>query len=658
MHTTVQDLRYAGRALSKTPGFAFVAVLTLALGIGANTTIFSWINSTLLNPIPAVTHTSGLVSLMVGTDPTDPNNFSYPDYLDIRDRNNSFSGLAATDIHSVDLTGSGKPERIWGTLVSTNYFDVLQLKPFLGRMFVPADEEKGAGTAFAVISYRLWQTHYGADPNIVGRTIGLNTHPYTIVGVAPPLFQGSQTGLRADLWVPLAMQQQIVSPYDRLHDRSAQWLVLLGRLKPGVGIERARQDVTAIMQRLIADYPSQHLGRREVSLFPLWRAPFGANAYLYVLLPMLMAIAGLVLLLACANVANLMLVRSVARQREIAIRLALGASRARLIRQMLTESALLALTGAVIALGLTLWTARLFGGFIAPSELPISLQVPVDARVLLASLIVASATALLFGMLPALRASGVAPWTAMRQESGGTGAMHKARLSSGIAAAQVAISVLLLVSAGLFIRGFRNAQKVDVGFNPEGVVLESIDLFPAGYKHEDGLAFQRQLLLKLRTLPGVQSVSLADWVPLGFANNMTVFQPDGYRPQPHESMAVSDADVGPDYFATMQIPLVAGRQFTFDDGPKTQHVAMVNQALAARYWPGENAIGKHLRAEGEEWVVVGIARNSQTSELADTPPPLLYLPIRQDTRMSSRCMRESAASPWRSRRRSRKPFTN
>ena len=631
MGTLLQDVRYSLRTLRNSPGFAVIAVLTLALGIGANTTIFSWINSTLLNPIPGVKDTSRIVTPFLGTEPTDPNVFSYSDYVDLRDRNRSFDGLAATSMEPVDLTGHGKPERVWGCLVSANYFDVLGLHPILGRGFVPADDQKPLGAPYAVISYRFWRTHFGGDRGIIGRTINLDQHPYTIIGVTPPLFQGNQTGLRVEIWVPLMMQEQLKSSFQRLDHRDIGWLILTARLKKSVTLEQSEAEMNGLFAQLVRDFPTDHRGRTHITVSPLWRAPFGANGYLYILLPILMAIAGAVLLLACANVANLQLVRGVSRQREIAIRLSLGANRAKLVRQMLVESCVLAIFGGTLAMFLTLWTSALFAKFMPPSELPIVLDVPTDGRVLTAAFVISILTAVFFGLLPALRSSKMEPATVLKADGATASAnRHKARLASGLVVAQISLSLLLLVCAGLFIRAFDKTQRFDLGFNPDHVLLATFDLFPAGYKSEDGIAFQRQLMTKLNTIPGVESATLADWVPLGFDSSSLWVDPEGYQAQPHESMEVGQTSVGPDYIKTMQIPLAAGRFFTFEDTAKTQDIAVVNEAFAARYWPGQDAIGKRLKADGAWRTIVGITRNTQTNDLSETAQPFLYLPLLQD----------------------------
>lgn len=427
------------------------------------------------------------------------------------------------------------------------------------------------------------------------------------------------------------MQNQLISAYNRLEHRDTYWLMILGRLQKGANSEQSRTELAAIFAQLVKDYPNEHKGRTQISVFPLWRAPFGANGYLFILLPILMAIAGAVLLLACANVANLLLVRGVSRQREIAIRLSLGANRGRLVRQMLVESGILATFGGILAALLTVYTSTLFAKFMPPTELPLALDIQTDSRVLTVAVVISILTALFFGLLPALRSSKMEPAAVLKSEgSTATGGRHKARLASGLVVAQISLSLLLLVCAGLFIRAFDKTQRYDLGFNPDHVLLASFDLFPEGYKRDDGIAFQRQLLTKLSSIPGMESASLADWVPLGFANSQVYAEAEGYVPRPHESLVVGGATVAPDYFKTMQIPLAAGRAFTADDTSKTQDVIIVNEAFAARYWHGQNAIGKRVKSDGSWRTVVGIAHNAQTNDLSESAKSFVYLPLFQD----------------------------
>jgi predicted permease len=626
-----QDVGYGWRTLRKNPGFTGLAVLTLALGIGANTTIFSWINSTLLNPIPGARDASGVVSLTFGGTAVVPGQFSYPDYVDLRAGSQTFSGLVAFAFRSLDLTGTGKPEQLWAANVSANYFDVLGVRPILGRGFLPAEDQKPGGAPVAVLSYSLWQRRFGGDDHILGRTIFLNQHPFSVVGVAPAAFQGTMTGLRTDLWVPVMMQQQVAGAWDWLHDRGDHELMMQGRLAPGVSVQQARDEMNLLMQHLAEAFPDSHFAHKEIQIYPLWRGPNGANVYFHVLLPMLMGMAGVVLLLACANVANLLLVRSVARRREIAIRMSIGAGRWQVVRQLLVESLLLALAGGGGAMLITSWSSGTFADFIPATSFPISLDMRPDGGVLLAALVISVITGVIFGVLPALRASSLDPVAVLKEEAGSTSAgRRKARLTSALVVAQLAMSLLLLVSAGLFIRAFRRAQQLDPGFNPNHVLIASYDLFPAGYTRLKGVEFHRQLLAKLKELPGVQSVSLADAIPLGFVKNTEMVKLEGYEPRPHEAMDTRSAQIGPEYLRMMQIPLLAGREFTTQDDDESQAVAVVNRALVDRYWPHQDAIGKRVWAQGHWSTVVGVARNSDYDELNENPRPFLYLPLFQD----------------------------
>ncbi len=631
MTSILQDLRYSLRMIVKAPGYAAITILTLALGIGANTTIFSWINSSLLNPVPGVSNASEVLSLTQGKPGDSPLGFSYPDFEAMRDGQQSFTGLTACIFTPMSLTGKGKPERIWGMVASANYFDVLGVRPMLGRGFLPEEDQKPGGAPVAVISDRLWQTHFGANRNILGQTIELNEHPYTIVGVAPPLFQGSQTGLRMEIWVPIMMESQFMTVSDLLHDHHNFWLFAFGRLKPGVALQQAQEEMTLHLKREAKNYPEEHKGHDSVTAYPLWRNPFSMNYFLATLLPMLMAIAGLVLLLACANVANLMLVRSVGRRREIAIRMSLGASRWRLVRQLLIESLMLALAGGAVALLITSWTAGTLMKFVPSGDFPISLNIQADRTVLLVTLIISLLTGVIFGILPALRSSSVAPIAVLKEESGTvSGGLRKARLASGLVVAQISLSLVLLVCAGLFIRSFLSAQRIDLGFNEHNVAIASYDLFTAGYSKENGAEFHRQLEAKLEALPGIQSVALSSREP-GLSPGSTSVKPEGYVSQTNETMETPMAIVTPNYFRTMQMPLVQGREFTRLDNLKGERVVIVNEAFANRYWPHQNALGKRLSSDlTHEWfTVVGVARDGKMTSLSEKPEPFIFLPLDQ-----------------------------
>ena len=626
MGTVLQDLKFGLRMLAKNPGFTAVVVITLALGIGANSTIFSWINSTLLDPIPGVADTNELVSVMRGErseHPTPP--FSYPDYVDLRERTRSFSGLLAYHDDFVSLTGTNKPERIYGAFVSADYLEVLGMRPILGRGFQPVEEENPGGMPAVVISYALWQTHFGADLSVIGKTIQINRRLATIVGVAPADFQGCKTGLRTDVWFPLVYWG------DEFRERDNHWLQVLGRLKTGVSRRQAEEELNLQMQRIVEQFPDSHRGPNQITLDPLYRSPFGANVYMYKTLPMLLALAAVLLLLACANVANLLLVRSVARRREVALRLSMGASRWRLVRQLLVESLLLALLGGAVAMLLTKWTAGTFAAFFPhTTNLPLTINGHADRTVLAVTTLISILTAMIFGILPALRASSVAPITVLKEEAGSmSGGIHKSRLSRALVVAQISLSLLLLICAGLFARSLQNSQRLDPGFDPNHVLLASYELGPVGYSEAQGIAFHRQLLSKLSALPGVESVTLADFSPLSFSLHSDDVLPDGYVPKPGESMEVSRGIVGPNYLRTMRIGIIAGRDFTEQDMEKSQRVAIVNQQFVDQYWPGQDPLGKRISIYGQWFNVVGVARNGKYRRLVYPPEPVFFQPLYQ-----------------------------
>src|SRR5437016_4254522 len=629
VETSWQDLRFAARMLRKNPSFTTVAVLTLALGIAANTTVLSWISATLLNPIPGVAHTSDLVTVMRGdrTDhPTPP--FSYPDLRDLSERTQTFSGLLGYHDDYMSLTGVAKPERIYGSLTTANYFDVLGVHPILGRAFLPEEGTLRAGAAVIVIGYAVWQNHFAGDPQIVGKTIQINRHPYTVIGVAPRDFTGCKTGLRTDLWIPLPMDRDVWGGADRPDYRGIFWLNVLGKLRPGVTKNQAQAELNLLMQGIAERFPEDHRDSpNEISLDPLWRSPFGINGYLYKILPMLLGLAGVLLLLACANVASLLLMRSVGRRREIAIRLGMGASRKQIIRQFLIESLLLGLLGGTAAIAITVWTSRSIVAFFPPSSLPLTHDAHIDQRVLFVTIAVSILAAIIFGIFPALRSSSLPVQSVLKEEATSVSlTLHKSRLLSGLVVAQISLSLVLLVCAGLFTRSLQKAQQSDPGFEASHLLLTSYELSPAGYTRATGAAFDRQVLDRLSALPGVESVTLADFSPLSFSIHSDYLQIEGYMPQPYESMEISRAIVGPNYFRTLRTSVISGREFTAADTAESQLVAVVNQAFVDRYWPGANALGKQVTDGGDRFTVVGVARNAKYLLLTSPTEPVIYLP--------------------------------
>jgi predicted permease len=621
MQGWIRDARYALRQLRKTPVFTLTAIVTLALGIGANSTVFSWMSSTLFSPVPGAHFSNTAVAIKRGTINSQ---LSYPDFVDLRAHTKTLQALIGWDSTAVDLTSVGKPQRLWASLTTANFFSALGVRPVLGRFFEPQEEQRPGGSPVVVLSCKTWQLMFAGDPKIAGRTIYINQHPFTVIGVAPPLFQGASNGLQMDVWAPLMMQPQLEGKGDPIHDRSDEWLSAIGVLAPGATVAQAKQELTLEMHQIAHDYPDWHKGSNDALLYPMWRAPDSSNQYLSVILPPLMAVALVVLLLACVNVANLFLVRAVARRREIAVRLSLGANRVRLVRQLLVESVLVALAGGGLALFVTLWSAGSFDRFLPPTDIPIDLNMHIDGRVLLLTFALSTLTGITFGVLPALRSSRIVPVAVLKEETGAASGQHKARLTSALVVAQIALSFLLLICGGLFIRSFRKAEHVDTGFKANHVLLSTLDLFPAGYTQQTGVAFQRELLRRIEAIPGVRSASLSQWSPMGFRWDMDSVQPERYVAQKDESLQVLTDKVGPNFLETLGIPLVAGRDIEASDTPDTQRVVVVNEAFAQKYWPGQNALGHRLKEAGEWYTVVGVAKNAKYLGLVESPQPFIY----------------------------------
>jgi predicted permease len=630
MNQLLADTRYALRQLRRAPAFAITAVLTLALGIGANSTILSWISATLFNPIPAAKNIDRMLTIQRGERSEHPSPpFSYPDFVDLRAHATSFAGLIGYHDDVISITGGAQPERVYGALASADFFEVLGVQPYLGRTLISSRANERAGSPIAVLSYDLWQKRFAGDPAIIGKTIQLNLHPYTIVGVAAKGFRGCKSGLRADIFLPLGADRQIWAD-NRIERRGPNWINVLGVLRPGVDAHQADNELNVLMQRLVAEYPQDHRGANQISTDPLWRSPFGANVYMAGTLPILLALAAVLLLLACANVANLLLVRSVARRRELAIRLSVGAGRWTLVRQLMLENLIIAAAGGALALSSTVWTAQTLGTFLSSSSLPLVISGEIDRRVMLATILVSLLTAVISGAVPALRASQLSPGAILKDEALSTsGGLHKSRLASGLVIAQIAFSLLLLTCAGLFVRSLEKAQQADPGFDPNPLLLVTFDLQPMGYNDQTGTEFQRQVLDKVRQLPAVQSATMADFAPLTFTIHSDAVFPEGYVPRVHEDMEIDRGDVATDYLATLKTPLLAGRDFTNADDAKSDRVAIVNQAFVDRYWPGQQAIGKRVQFSGRWRTVVGVVANGKYRRLVYDPTPLILTPFAQ-----------------------------
>jgi predicted permease len=625
------DIRYALRQLRRSPSFTATAVLMLALGICATSTVVSWIEGTMLRPVPGARNTGGLVTIMRGTwNPSPSPPLSYPDYRDLRSANRTFSGILAYHHEWATLTAGESPQRVYAAQVSWNYFDVLGIQPAMGRFFRLDEEARLGGVPYAVLGYSLWQTRFSGDPAILGKIIEIQHQPFTIIGVAPEGFVGCMPAIREDLWAPLAAS---TSPggndWDVLH-RENSWLNVMGRLRPGVSRGAATLDLQAIMHRLVAAYPAAHPGANTITLDPLWRSPFGGNIYFAASLPVLLAFAALVLLLTCANVATLMLVRFVARARDLAIRQSLGAGRAALMQQMMIEGLLVSLAGSGIALLLTVWTSRMLGRFLPPNAIPVAVSGTVDAVVVLVLVVIALGVGVLCGALPALRSADLTPAEVLRQESASLSAgTHNRHIFSGLVVGQVALSVALLVCAGLFLRTLHNIAAANPGFEQDHVLTAAIGL-DIGYSREEIQQFQKKILARARELPGIADASLTDWLPLSLSRKSSDVWQEGYVPQPHESGEVTRADVSAGYFTTMGIPLVEGRAFTDADDAGAPRVMIVDRNAAQHYWPGSDPLGHRLRMRDTLYTVVGVAENSAHLRLGETPQPMIYSSILQE----------------------------
>ncbi|MPZ21673.1 MAG: FtsX-like permease family protein [Luteitalea sp.] len=639
----LNDVRLAFRSLGKAPGFAIAAVVTLALGIGANTAVFSVVNAILLRPMPHVDDPARLVRIYT-SDFSGPlyGGSSYPDYVDFRDRAATLSGLAAFASGSLQLSRADVAEIIPGQAVSGNYFSMLGMRPALGRALVPDDDMPGRPLV-AMISYALWQRSFDGDRAVVGRTIHVNGQPITIVGVAPRGFTGAWQRLAApsQMWVSLTASTRLEDRRDRLQARGSRWLGMIGRLEPSATLQAARTELGGLAQQLHRAYPDAWTDVRErprqvtVLNEAAARVPPDMQTAAIGFAGMLMVVVALVLLVACANVAHLFLARAVRRRREVAVKLSLGASRWRLVRQLLTEAVVLSAAGGALGLLLAVWLADLLVALRPTAAMPIAIDAQPDARVFLFAVVVSVGAALLFGLLPARQAGRLNLLTALRdQDTGARVARGRLALRDLLVVAEVAVSLLLISSAGLFVRSLQQASATDVGFQRDNVLLASFNLDLQGYTEERGHLFFSELLNRAQALPNVRGASLAQKVPLTLGGQRTWIQIAGYTPRRGEDMEFDINRVGPRYFETIRMPLALGRGFTPADRDGSPLVAVVNQAFARRFWRGDNPIGKRLSYSGGDSFakVIGVVRDSAVRSLSEEQRLQVFVPYLQDYR--------------------------
>ena len=644
MSTLIADLRYSVRSLLKNPGLTLAAVLSLGLGIGANTTIFTWVQAVLFRPIPIAADPGSIRIAAMENREGQSRSWSYPNFTDFRDRL-TLMEVVAQDDQTFSIAVDQTAERAWGGLVSGNYFDVMGVTPSAGRFFTAQDDVTPGGHPVAVLSYGYWQRRFAGDPAVVGKQVTINNAPITIIGVAPEGFIGSFLGVASAAWVPMAMQREMMGG-DRLTQRGNGWFQAIVRLRPGVSEQQAQAEATAIMSQLEQEYKNVNDGRR-LRIVQTWEAPFGAATVLSPILAVLSVLVALVLVIACANVANLLLSKAVSRRREVAVRLSLGASRVRLIRQLLTESLLLALVAGLAGTAMAYWTMDLIMAFVPPVDMPIDLGLRMDATTLLFALGVSIATGVVFGLAPALQASGSQTINALKEEGrSGSGGRTTGRLRSGLVVAQVAVCLVLLVGATLFLRSFIAAQSLSPGFDADRLVTASMDMFPSGYTGDRNRDFQRRAVEAVSALPGVQSAAFGSRLPLGFGgSSSTGIGVEGYVPRENEEIVINYSTVGARYFETMGIPVRQGREFTGSDTPDSPRVVVINETMARRYWPQGNALGGQIR-QGQNLVeVIGVVADSKYSSINERPLPQLYFPMARSDASTLRMFVRSAGNP-------------
>jgi predicted permease len=631
----IQDLRYAARMLAKTPGFTAVAILTLALGIGANTAIFSMVNSFLLRPMPVKDPEQITALAFQQKKGSLQNTFSIPEFEDIRrDTSAAFSDVLAFQFGAGGITIDGKTQPMMVNYVSGNYFTLLGLQPELGRFIEPSEGDPSVANPVLVLGYNYWKTRLGADPSIVGKTVLYDGHPITVIGVARREFHGAYSLLDAQGYLPLGMMNVDSNyPKDMVTNRELRNLVPFGRLRAGVQLREAQSVLQVVSERMSKQNPKSEEGM-TIRAFPerLSRPQPDPDNTIVKIATLFLILAALVLLLACVNVANFLLVRATVRQREMAIRAAMGGSRARLIRQLLTESVLLALGGGLAGVLLGVWGSSFLSSIHLQTTLPVVVDFQVDWRVFLYGFAAALATGVCVGMVPAVRASNGHMLEVIR-EGGRTMTAGHSWLRSGLVVAQVGGSLMLLIVAGLMARSLAHVRRSNLGFNPRHVLNLTLDPNEIGYNKEQGLAFYKQLIERVESIPGVQSASVAFSVPLGYFNDGDSLEIPGYQGAPGEAPpSLGYNPVSPDYFRTLGIALLQGRAFDSRDVEGAQPVAIVNEAMAAQFWPKENPIGREFKMVGDRahsMRVVGVVKDSRMSNLAGPMSPYFFVPFAQ-----------------------------
>lgn len=629
----VQDLRYGFRQLWRSPGFSALALLCLTLGIGANAAVFSWLEGILFRPYPAVAHQERLFAIAATVQgQTEPDFLSWPDFIDLRRNCTLCEDSFVTSITGSTLNIGDHAEVTTGSIVSANYFDAIGVRPVLGRGFEPGEDVGSNSHPIVVISYQFWRNRFKGDPEIIGTTQRLNNVPHTIIGVAPEGFYGTFVGRAIQFWVPASMQETFGGAGYKLEDRGARWIESYVRLKPGVVRAQAQEQISAIATRLQKDYPATNRGR-SIKLWALWQTPFNHAGELLPTLEVMVAVVAFVLLIACANVGNLLLVRSFVRRHEMSVRLAIGASRLRLVKQLLTEGLILSALGTAGGLLVAYWCRHALV-LLLPTGLGAAMYLPgqMDGRVMTMSAGVCLLVTLIVGIIPAFQTRHLDLAGSLKADSSSVvGARGRAWMRSGLVIFQVSLSFILLVGAALLLESLQKIRSTSPGFTTTKVVTTGVSLVASGYDVPRAKIFQDELIDRLSALPGVESTAFAAVTPLGYIPfPSSPIAVDGYQPLPDEQTEVEYNQVGPGYLATLGIPLLSGREFARSDDETAPLVAIVNRNMMMRYWGGQNPIGRRLHVKGRWARVVGVVADSKYESVRETPRPFFYEPLRQD----------------------------
>jgi len=632
MTTLLHDLRFALRMMAKSPWFTTVAALSLAIGIGASTMAFGWVNCVLLHPLEGVAQDDRIVSIETVTPSGATIDSSYLDYSDFRDQATSFSGMLIFKERAVALGDDRRSDRAWAYMVSGNYFDVLGVRPAAGRFFTKDEQDATPGAhPVTVISAAMWKSRFGGDKNTIGKTIRMNRRTFTIVGVAPENFPGTIVGLSFDAFVPVSMLPELTGGNNWLEDRNNRPFHILGRLKEGVPVETARAEVRNIAQRLEQAYPDSNAGLGATAV-AVRDARYGVQTLFSRLAPILLGAGVVILLIVCANLANLLLARAAAREKELAVRLAMGAGRGRLFRQVLTESLLLALLGGGLGLVFTYLLGDPLRMLLPVTGLPITSLMRFEPRVFVFCFLLCVGTGVLFGMAPALHALRSDVREALKESGrGATEGGRVRRLRGLLVVSEVALAAVALAGAGLFARSFENASRVDPGFDPHNVLLVGLKLSFSQEEIAQAHSYFERVRTELARLPGVQNVSLAENVLLGFDyGSWEQVDVDGYVPRPNENLKIYRNIVSPGYFESLRIPLLEGRDFTDADDSPRDYVAVVNEAFVQHFLPGQSPLGHTFTVWGDRRTrIIGVVKNSDYHKLGQEPEPYFFVSLKQ-----------------------------